>query len=87
MPNISLSGRSDLLAYFDKCISGNDEAIDLREEFDDRTKIWFGKYAGKGLHEIPISYLRYLWKEGYSEKEKHNTKEGRLARYIKKSLG
>lgn len=30
----------------------------------DESKIWFGKYNGKKLKEIPDSYFIWMWKQG-----------------------
>lgn len=85
--NISLPGKSEVLRYFDENIVGEgNNTIDLRHEFEDKDVIWFGKHKGEQLFKVPLSYLKYLWKEGFSAKCNRKDAEGKLARYIDKAI-
>jgi hypothetical protein len=42
----------------------NDRSSMQHRKIDDKTIMWFGKYKGKKLANVPAQYLLYLFYEG-----------------------
>ncbi len=58
------------------------------KQYDDASKMPFGKHRGKLLIDIPMSYFNWLWdtwneKSDLKAKLTEDTEEGALARYIR----
>ncbi len=50
---------------------------------DDNIMAW-GKYKGQPLHNIPDTYIRWMWEEtDIKEHVKEDTEKGSIARYFK----
>lgn len=73
---------SALIQYIDKNPMNDEEVpADPAYEFTENDVMYFGKYKGKKLGDIPETYFVWLWKNGLSSKMTCN-RDGKLARYI-----